>query len=555
MADATKLAMADAIRFVKIGGSTDYELASNWLQWTGSGYQPVTSPPSTNDNVFIKPILDCVYESPTVDNLLTVADAVGSANSKNITISSGATLNFSNNNSHLHINGNYLNQGTVNYGTGRVKFIRNGTQSITDASGEAVFYQMNVGGLSLTVLNNHVRILHEVRLNGVIQTNVNRFYMNTPVSNHLVNFGGHVFGNLRRDIANNSDTYRFPMGVGTTLGTDRRLLEFLNNSINGVSYLDCIVSNTFKDPCPNCDSNLDPSKATTGLQQFNFVHNQGEWRLTPNSAPTSGNYGIRLYTNGFTDLADKDNKFAILKRPDFSATFFDFDSHYQTTSIPNVDLPGRVYNSGNGYAQTLGFTSFSQFVIASSLDVLPVELTSFLANCVSNEAHLTWNVASELNNNYYTLERSLNGVDFESITQVSGAGTVNFNSFYSFIDDRPYLGDSYYRLSQTDFDGSTEILSTVPFSNNCSDKVVVVELIPNPVNHTTSIYISLTQNLEANLAIYDKTGRLIMDVLKQKSLTKGSIEIKLDLEFISSGMYYLAGNVGSEIISTKIIKQ
>jgi hypothetical protein len=202
----------------------------------------------------------------------------------------------------------------------------------------------------------------------------------------LVNFSGHVFGNFRRDIATNTDVYKFPMGVSTSLAAHpsggRRLLEFLNNNVSGVSYLDCSVSNTFKSGGTQNDPSLDPAKAVQAGQIMDFVHPEGQWRLTPNAGISAGNYGIRLFVQNFTSLdASKDNKFIILKRADNSATFFDFNSFESTTSIPAPSSAGRIFDNALGYAERTGFTAFSEFVIASNPTPLPVKLNDFEVRC------------------------------------------------------------------------------------------------------------------------------------------------------------------------------
>ena len=91
---------------------------------------------------------------------------------------------------------------------------------------------------------------------------------------------------------------------------------------------------------------------------------------------------------------------------------------------------------------------------ASCSGPLPIELIGFSAELANGEVQLQWSTASELNNNYFTIERASDIEKFETIgTPISGKGTTNNKSNYNAQDENPIYGRSYYRLKQTDFDG------------------------------------------------------------------------------------------------------
>ncbi len=90
----------------------------------------------------------------------------------------------------------------------------------------------------------------------------------------------------------------------------------------------------------------------------------------------------------------------------------------------------------------------------SPTGILPVKLIAFNAVLDNKEVNCTWETASEINNNYFTIERSIDGSSFESIGRVKGKGNTNTNTRYSFTDNNPFAGISYYRLKQTDFDNT-----------------------------------------------------------------------------------------------------
>jgi len=102
-----------------------------------------------------------------------------------------------------------------------------------------------------------------------------------------------------------------------------------------------------------------------------------------------------------------------------------------------------------------------QYTLSSfnaNFNVLPIELLRFDARAVDNSSVLlTWSTASETNNDFFTLERSIDAQDWKNIGEVQGAGNSNVELHYTFYDRNPRQGLAYYRLRQTDFDGSSEL--------------------------------------------------------------------------------------------------
>ena len=92
---------------------------------------------------------------------------------------------------------------------------------------------------------------------------------------------------------------------------------------------------------------------------------------------------------------------------------------------------------------------------------LPIELTRLNARVENNVVRLEWETASETNNDFFTVEKSSDAINFEKLTIVQGAGNSTKQIRYSIIDDSPINGISYYRLKQTDFDGLLEFSGVI----------------------------------------------------------------------------------------------
>jgi hypothetical protein len=102
---------------------------------------------------------------------------------------------------------------------------------------------------------------------------------------------------------------------------------------------------------------------------------------------------------------------------------------------------------------------------------LPISLLSFEVKELKGKIQINWSTATEINNDYFTLERSIDGSNWEILAYVDGAGNSNQRLNYEYIDDYPYHGISYYRLKQTDFDGKFEYFAPVAvnFINTSGD--------------------------------------------------------------------------------------
>jgi hypothetical protein len=155
-------------------------------------------------------------------------------------------------------------------------------------------------------------------------------------------------------------------------------------------------------------------------------------------------------------------------------------------------------------------------------------LLEFNAEKSNKKVKLNWITASEINNDYFTIERSIDGKNFTAILTRKGAGNSSQAHYYSNYDYNPLNGISYYRLKQTDFDGrfTYSDIKSVQFETNEDN---TVEIYPNPVINNT-FKINLDSDIDENviITIYNSIGQQIYQ--NEKSLNKGKNEIKIDLD-------------------------
>ena len=154
------------------------------------------------------------------------------------------------------------------------------------------------------------------------------------------------------------------------------------------------------------------------------------------------------------------------------------DTNYYFTD--NVGLSdGNGNNVDGASVYFTGATPKYTLTNCSSYDVLPISLLSFYATSRNNKIHLIWITASEQDNNYFSIEKSGDGVNFEVESIIAGAGNSTSELQYSFDDLFPIAGVNYYRLRQTDYNGGYSLSKTIAV-NVMEDEPIYI--YPNPFN-------------------------------------------------------------------------
>ena len=197
------------------------------------------------------------------------------------------------------------------------------------------------------------------------------------------------------------------------------------------------------------------------------------------------------------------------------------------------------YNTGSSPAAqyvSYGNLSFVATSGCTNLTVLPIELTSFEAKRVNDVVKLNWQTASEKNNDYFTLERSEDGVNFEEFNKLKGAGNSFEVKNYYADDENPSSELSYYRLKQTDFNGQFKYSDIVSVDADNS-KAFVNHVSPNPT--TSDINFDFYSPVKGELVyeVSDLTGRIIFS--KSELMESGNTKVSVNLNEIPNGIYFL----------------
>jgi len=278
-------------------------------------------------------------------------------------------------------------------------------------------------------------------------------------------FGGsstsYVAGKLTRKV-NASGTYDFPIGT-----TDRYAPVSLQlNNIVGPQSILVGFSKNINGSSPN---------TTAGGKPVTSLLNAGIWTITPNVAITGGSYAVTLNGRGYNNGVADASSYVVLKRNNSSSAWGFFGDNGIATQTGSVVT-----------ANAINITGFSDFAIGiasgSVPTTLPVKLIDFAAKANGKAVILNWETASEINNDKFVIERSVDGNYFIPFGEVKGKGIA---ALYNYRDANPVNGYNYYRLKQLDLDGTFAYSEVKTVKFTLSEEAV--KLYPNPVVNSFTI--------------------------------------------------------------------
>ncbi len=194
----------------------------------------------------------------------------------------------------------------------------------------------------------------------------------------------------------------------------------------------------------------------------------------------------------------------------------------------------------------------NRFTLSSTDAPLPIELVNFTAECNTDKVNVHWTTASEINNDYFTVEKSIDMLYWEPVITIPGAGNSNSLLYYNTTDENPYPEISYYRLEQTDYDGTSNYLdiASVHCNNNDNDfDIISINIDPN---NNLLITFQSEENQIYNVNLYDVTGRKLITEIT-KPTTKNMNTLQLNITDISRGIYLLTFDNDIKIWTKKIL--
>lgn len=197
-----------------------------------------------------------------------------------------------------------------------------------------------------------------------------------------------------------------------------------------------------------------------------------------------------------------------------------------------------------------GLSGANEFILTSATTPLPIELLSFEANLNEDVVDLKWITATETNNDFFTVERSKNGIDWEKIAQVKGSGNSSQILEYFEVDNNPYSGISYYRLKQTDFDGNFEYFNIVPVK--VEKDAEGISLFPNPLERGEDLKLNIKGVNDVLIVIRDIKGKEFYSKAEIHIEENQLIAIPINSD-IPAGLYIVTATSENQIYSQKLL--
>ncbi len=439
----------------------------------------------------------------------------------NLSILRGA-LSVTTNNHPVTINGNWLNNSVFSAQSGTVSFVGVNPQQISGTAASHSFFALNVENSSSTGLT----LLRPVTISGHLL--LNNGTINNTASSILTFTNGatsseggdnsFINGPVRKI---GSQAFLFPLGKNNIYAPLRITAPASSTDAFTAEYFFQPNANA-QYPCNNCSSDVN----NVSLIEY--------WDLIRNTGTSTPDVILYFKNMERSDIVDTDDLLF---------------AHFNGVEWENMGFGGVSDGLNMCHIIGTGFTSYSPLTAGSisGTNPLPIELLFFDAVCDESEISVKWATATEINNDFFTIEVSSDGIIYEAAGYVEGAGNSNkireYN--YSFITEK--TGIIYIRLMQTDFDGQFEYFNPVVL--NCDHSQFFepeIVVYPNPSRGIINI-----QGMEDNstIVVYDQLMKVVKTLQSEESF------VTLDLLGNQPGVYFIQIKINDKQYVRKIIYQ
>jgi len=417
--------------------SGEYGLASNWLGYNGSNYSVPGSGPSTSTNVIIPATGTCVINNPS---------SASTIYAKDVKIAGVLALNSG---SILNVSGDWINNGTLTANSASSVVFNGSSAQTISGSNNSIFGNLTLNNSAGLIVSKGITV------------------------NTVLTF---TAGNITA--ASSSEAVTFE-----TSGT-----------ASGAADTKCIVG--------YCKKNTNSTTKFTFPIGTSTLYRQASVTPSSSSATTwttkyfGAGYGTYTVTGGSIYQPSK-REYWTIDRSGVSASDATIELSWGSNSnvyAPNTSdlivahFNGTAWENAGGnsisgsttgvVSSNAGWSSYSPFTLGSQqyAVTLPITLVSFDAKPYQNDVKVSWQTASEVDNDYFTVERSENGVDFFDLSRVDGAGNSAHTINYFTMDTDFNRTVLYYRLKLTSFNGEESFsdIASVDMSQTQNQGVIIM---------------------------------------------------------------------------------
>ena len=340
-------------------------------------------------------------------------------------------------------------------------------------------------------------------------------------------------GTVVWDKTTNSSYNNDIIGIGRddNSGLDQKSSQAINSSdvlkISTLSNAQTGANNTFE-IWGNNNGSVAVQADNSGTSHNGKVFNQTiarKWLIQETGTVGAVKIEIDLTNSSFSSPAAQ--KMALV---------FDNDGGFNGSADESFTI-ANTYNSGT---KILTFNSVDladgkYVTLMKSASVLPVELLSFTTVSAGDVVILNWKTASEINNDYFAIEKSMDGINWDFVIQIPGAGNSDNQLSYTHIDYEGCQGYCYYRLTQVDFDGAQKAYKSAVV-NNEAEAAYNILVTPNPIKTVAHVTCQFPEDGIYNFSIISITGQT---VYKAKIMgVKGYNNFNCPTEQHLPGIYY-----------------
>lgn len=179
-------------------------------------------------------------------------------------------------------------------------------------------------------------------------------------------------------------------------------------------------------------------------------------------------------------------------------------------------------------------TVLAQGAESENSNVQNIVLSGFTATQDVTTILISWNTSSENGNDYFTVERTSDGINYVVVATAEGAGNSSEQKNYTLTDSFPYPGLNYYRLKQTDFNGSVELLAI--YSVDYTPPVEVFSMYPNPCTGN-QLHVTVQEEGSQSIQIAGINGQVYYT---NTIVASGPTAFEIELPLLAPGIYFVS---------------
>jgi|GEM_PF-1770342 len=179
-----------------------------------------------------------------------------------------------------------------------------------------------------------------------------------------------------------------------------------------------------------------------------------------------------------------------------------------------------------------------------------IELSNFDGRVEAEGNYIYWTTATEVDNDYFILERSTNGFEFEQVAFVNGIGNSTVSTNYNYTDIDAPVGESLYRLASVDVYGVVSYSDILALNR---EGILSIDIAPVPAHDNVTITIASAEAATATIEMFDLTGKLINNL--DADLVEGANNVNVDVANLAAGVYFVNLTTASNTTTVKLIKE